>query len=106
MTDFQDPLFYQQPLHFHYNQSIPTIIESRHETGDRARLTNEIKFNGYQKQTSASSRKHRIEKRKATHQRCTNSKNSENKMIKAKEKKKKVSRRNMNKRKHKSKTIN
>jgi hypothetical protein len=106
LSDFQDPLFYQQPLHFHYNQSIPTTIESGHETGDRARLTNEIKFKEYRKQTSASSRKHRIEKRKATHRQCTNSKNSKNKMIKAKEKKKKVSRENMNKRKHKSKKTN
>jgi len=106
LSDFQDPLFYQQPLHFHYNQSIPTTIESGHETGDRARLTNEIKFDGHRKQKSVSSRKNRIEKCKSTHRRCTNSTNSKNKMIKAKEKKKKALRENMNKRKRKGKKVN
>jgi hypothetical protein len=105
LSDFQDPLFYQQPLHFRYNQSIPSTIESGYETGDRARLTNEIKFNEFRKQKSASSRKHRIEKSKSIHRRYKNLKKSKTKMVKAKEKKKEISKGNINKRKHKSKKI-
>jgi hypothetical protein len=100
-SDFQDPLFWQQPLHFHYNQPVPSTIESGHETGDRAGLTNEIKFNECRKQ-SISSREHRIEKNKSTHRRYANSKKGQDKIIRAKEKRKKVSKENTNKRKHKN----
>ncbi len=106
LSNFQDPLFYQQPLHFHYNQSIPSSIGSGHETGDRARWTNKIKFNEYRKQKPVASRKYQIEKSKSIHRRSTNSKKSKDKMITTKEKKNKASRGNVNKRKHTGKKIN
>lgn len=106
-SDFKDPLFYHQPLHFHYNQSIPSIVGSEYERGDRARFMNEIKSNEYRKQKSLTSRKYQIEKSKSNHRRHLNTKKSKNKLEKLNEKKKKnVSKRNINKRKYRTKTIN
>jgi hypothetical protein len=105
LSDFQDPLFYEQPLHLHYKHPIPSTTGLGHETGDRVRLTNDMKSNDYLKQKSVSSRKHRIEKGKSTHRRCTNSKKSKNSIIKTKEKKKQTSSRTVNKRKHNNKKL-
>jgi hypothetical protein len=101
-SNFQDPLFYQQPLHLHYNQSLPFKIGSEHETGDRVRVTNNFKLNEYRKQRSVTSQRHRIEKNKPTYR----SKKSKSKIVKTKEKKKKASRRNLKERKQKRKIIN
>jgi hypothetical protein len=93
VSDFHDPLFYQQPLHLHYNQSLPFKIESEHETGDRIRVTNKFKLNEYRKPRSVTSRKHR-------------SKKSKSKIVKTKQKKKRPSRRNLKEQKQKIKRIN
>ncbi|CAF2864708.1 unnamed protein product [Rotaria sp. Silwood2] len=34
----------EQPLDFHYNRLMPTIITSEYETGDQIRLANDIKL--------------------------------------------------------------
>lgn len=108
LPDFQDPLFYQQPLHFHYNQSIPSSMsELGYERGDRIQLTNEIKSNEYRKQKSLASRKCQTERSKLTQQQHVNNlKRNRRKIKKSKEKKKKASKGNINIRKHKSKTNN
>jgi hypothetical protein len=103
LSDFHDPLFYQQPVHFHYNQPISLTTGLEHEKGDRARFANEIKFNKHRKEKPVPSHKNKIEKSQSTHRPHINPKKSKDKIIKPKEKKKTHSTRCENKQKHKNK---
>jgi hypothetical protein len=89
LSDFQDPLFYQQPLHLHYNQPLPFKVDSEHETGDRIRGVNKFKLNEHRKSRSVTSRKN-------------GSKKSKSKLVKTKQNKK----RNTKERKQKIKRVN
>ncbi|CAF0904668.1 unnamed protein product [Rotaria sp. Silwood1] len=96
-SDFQDPLFYEQPLDFHYNRLIPTVITSDYETGDQIRLTNKITPSKNQKQSSLSSHQHEIDKSKSIYQQHSKTKKNKNQIRKKKETKKKSSIDNTNK---------
>ncbi|CAF1103440.1 unnamed protein product [Rotaria sordida] len=106
LSNFQDPLFYEQPLDFHYNRTIPTITTSEYETGDQIRLANDMKFSKNQKQISVSSYQHEIDKSRSNYRQHSKSKKNKNQIRKMKEKKKKPSIESLNKRKHKNKKIN
>ncbi|CAF3867398.1 unnamed protein product [Rotaria sp. Silwood2] len=106
LSEFQDPLFYEQPLDFHYNRLMPTIITSEYETGDQIRLANDIKLSKNEKQNSLSSHRHEIDKSRTTYRQHSKSKKSKNKITKMTEKKKKTSIDNLYKSKRKSKKIN
>ena len=99
LSSFQDPLFCQQPLHFHYHKSLPSTAELGHEKGDRVRLTTE-----YRKQKSISAHKHTVNKSKSTHRSYVNSMKSKENMKKSKEKKAAAG--SVKKLKHKNKRIN
>ncbi|CAF1047829.1 unnamed protein product [Adineta steineri] len=71
LMNYKDPLFYQQPLHFHYNQIVPSSSGLGYETGDRIQPTNDIKFNKYHKIKSKASCQHGIERYQFTHRRLT-----------------------------------
>jgi hypothetical protein len=106
LSNFQDPLFYQEPLHFHYNHLIPSTSGLEHEKGDRVRFATEIKFSKDRKRKPISSHKHQIEKSRSTHRRPANLKKSKDKMAKATKKTKKRSTGGVNKQKHTNKKSN
>ena len=57
LSDFHDPLYYQQPLQMHCNLSNPMTTASGYETGDRIRSTIDVKANRDPKRKSSHAQK-------------------------------------------------
>lgn len=105
LRNIQDPLFYEQPLHFHYGRYSPSLIRSQYGTGDQVQSVADMKLNKYEKMQCLSSYHNRKSKSQLIHRQQSTQKKNNRKGIKPNKQKKKCSMKIINKTKGKNKRL-